>query len=65
MSNAKCYSIATEKLLKMQQCIDNNDRPGFMKAMDRGSLNNCSLGDSFLQEKVQRVYANALEKFLS
>jgi hypothetical protein len=64
MSNSKCYSIVTEKLLKMQSCIDNNDREGFMKEMDRVQINNCSCGDSFLQQNVQKVYANALEKFL-
>jgi len=64
-ANEKCYSITTDVLLQMQCAIDNNDVELFKNLMTRKhQLSNCSCGDSYLQQAVQKVYANAIEKFI-
>jgi hypothetical protein len=64
-ANEKCYSITTEVLLEMQTAIETNDLKKFSDLMSRrNQLSNCSCGDSYLQQAIQKVYANAIDKFI-
>lgn len=63
--SVKTTEIATSKIIRMQECIEKNDRQGFLNILSNGyTLNNCTLGDSFLQAKVIEVLKQALEKFI-
>ena len=65
MSNEKCYSIVTDVLLQMQVAIEKNDVELFKNLMTRkGQLSNCSCGDSYLQQAIQKIYAQAIDKFI-
>ena len=64
-ANEKCYSITTDVLLQMQCAIEKNDIELFKNLMTRrNQLSNCSCGDSYLQQAIQKVYADAIDKFI-
>ena len=56
--------IATRKLIVMQECIEKNDRSGFLEQLEGHQLHNCIVGDSYFQEKTVAVLKAALEKFI-
>jgi hypothetical protein len=49
----------------MQCAIEKNDIELFKNLMTRrNQLSNCSCGDSYLQQAIQKVYADAIDKFI-
>jgi len=60
------YGIVIKDLLKLEEKIEANDKKGFIKIFEdcRVRLNNCSCGDAYLKQAIEKVYAKALNKFI-
>lgn len=60
----KTQQIAAKTIISMQECVNNGDSAGFLKLIEKPTLNNCTVGNSYLQEKVISVMHQAIEKFV-
>jgi len=58
-------SVFTRDIFELEQALGES-KEAFIKKFNEVSLslNNCSCGDTFLQQAVQAVYRKAIEKYI-
>jgi len=60
------YRLVYENLSKLKDALDNNDKKTFEEifSKEKLTLHNSAIGDSFLLEAIEKIYSEAIEKFI-